>query len=79
MILLNAMVAPVTNWRFYDSIYRTRYMQTPQENQVDMMKIHLLIIEVLKENFLIHGSGDDNVYAKLNANDGSFDSSKQTV
>ena len=25
-------VAPVTNWRFYDSIYTERYMRTPQEN-----------------------------------------------
>jgi dipeptidyl-peptidase-4 len=25
-------VVPVTNWRFYDSIYTERYMQTPQEN-----------------------------------------------
>lgn len=25
-------VAPVTNWRFYDSVYTERYMQTPQEN-----------------------------------------------
>jgi dipeptidyl-peptidase-4 len=23
-------VAPVTNWRFYDSIYTERYMQTPE-------------------------------------------------
>ena len=25
-------VAPVTNWRYYDSIYTERYMRTPQEN-----------------------------------------------
>ncbi|MDH6601886.1 dipeptidyl-peptidase-4 [Myroides gitamensis] len=25
-------VAPVINWRFYDSIYTERYMKTPQEN-----------------------------------------------
>lgn len=25
-------VAPVTDWRFYDSIYTSRYMLTPQEN-----------------------------------------------
>jgi hypothetical protein len=35
----------------------------------------------LKGKFLlIHGSGDDNVhFTKLNANDGSIDSSEQTV
>ncbi|MFM7078474.1 MAG: S9 family peptidase, partial [Bacteroidota bacterium] len=25
-------VAPVTNWKFYDSIYTERYLQTPQQN-----------------------------------------------
>jgi dipeptidyl-peptidase-4 len=35
-------VAPVTTWRFYDSIYTERYMQTPQEKtQPVMMKTHL--------------------------------------
>jgi dipeptidyl-peptidase-4 len=59
-------VAPVTNWRFYDSIYTERYMQTPQENasgyddnspinHVDKLKGKLL---------LIHGSGDDNVHVQ---------------
>ncbi len=25
-------VAPVTQWRFYDSVYTERYMRTPQVN-----------------------------------------------
>jgi dipeptidyl-peptidase-4 len=36
-------VAP-TNWRFYDSIYTERYMQTHRKTQVVMMKTHLLIM-----------------------------------
>ena len=26
-------VAPVTNWRFYDTIYTERYMQTPEKSK----------------------------------------------
>jgi dipeptidyl-peptidase-4 len=56
-------VAPVTNWRFYDSIYTERYMQTPQENQVVMMNSPINHVDKLKGKFLlIHGSGDDNVH-----------------
>lgn len=57
-------VAPVTNWRFYDSIYTERYMGLPKDNakgyddfspvnNMDKMKGSLL---------LIHGTGDDNVH-----------------
>ena len=57
-------VAPVTNWRFYDSIYTERYMQTPQENASgydDNSPINY--VDKLKGNFLlIHGSADDNVH-----------------
>ncbi len=59
-------VAPVTNWRFYDSIYTERYMQTPQENPTgydDNSPIHF--VNQLKGKFLlIHGSGDDNVHVQ---------------
>ncbi len=59
-------VAPVTSWRFYDSIYTERYMKTPQENpsgyddnspltHVNKMKGRLL---------LVHGSADDNVHVQ---------------
>ena len=30
-------VAPVTTWRYYDTIYTERYLQTPQLNAEDMM------------------------------------------
>lgn len=59
-------VAPVTNWRFYDSVYTERYMQTPQENPSgydDNSPINF--VDKLKGKFLlIHGSGDDNVHVQ---------------
>ena len=57
-------VAPVTSWRFYDSIYTERYMQTPQENASGYDENSPLnFADLLKGNFLlVHGSGDDNVH-----------------
>ena len=59
-------VAPVTNWRFYDSIYTERYMQTPQENASgydDNSPINF--VDKLKGNLLlIHGTADDNVHVQ---------------
>ncbi|WP_413999487.1 S9 family peptidase [Flavobacterium sp. W1B] len=59
-------VAPVTNWRFYDSIYTERYMQTPQENASgydDNSPINH--VDKLNGKFLlIHGSADDNVHVQ---------------
>jgi dipeptidyl-peptidase-4 len=57
-------VAPVTDWRNYDSIYTERYMSTPSEfadgykefsvvNSAAQLKGRLL---------LVHGTGDDNVH-----------------
>ncbi len=57
-------VAPVSNWRFYDSIYTERFMRTPQENADgydDNSPINHA--EKLKgELLLVHGSADDNVH-----------------
>jgi dipeptidyl-peptidase-4 len=59
-------VAPVTNWRFYDSIYTERYMQTPQENASGYDENSPINhVNKLKGKFLlIHGSGDDNVHVQ---------------
>ncbi len=57
-------VAPVTSWKFYDTIYTERYMGLPKDNEegyrdsspityADQLKGHLLII---------HGTTDDNVH-----------------
>lgn len=57
-------VAPVTSWRFYDSIYTERYMRTPQENPSGYDdNSPLSHVDKLKGDFLlVHGSGDDNVH-----------------
>jgi dipeptidyl-peptidase-4 len=59
-------VAPVTNWRFYDSVYTERYMQTPQENASGYDENSPINhVSKLKGKFLlIHGSGDDNVHVQ---------------
>jgi dipeptidyl-peptidase-4 len=62
--------APVTDWKFYDSIYTERYMRTPRENPAGYkssspleaaanLKAHLLII---------HGTSDDNVHLQNTIN-----------
>ena len=57
-------VAPVTSWRFYDTVYTERYMQTPQENESGYdNNSPINFTDSLKGKFLlVHGSGDDNVH-----------------
>ena len=59
-------VAPVTNWRFYDTIYTERFMRTPQENPEGYdLNSPINYADKLKGDFLIiHGSGDDNVHVQ---------------
>ncbi|MEO9482286.1 MAG: S9 family peptidase [Ekhidna sp.] len=57
-------VAPVTTWRYYDTIYTERYLQRPQDNPSgyddNSPNSHA---DKLKGNFLlVHGTGDDNVH-----------------
>ncbi|MDQ2769762.1 MAG: S9 family peptidase [Bacteroidota bacterium] len=57
-------VAPVTNWRYYDTVYTERYLKTPQENPAgydDNSPVQFA--QNLKGKFLlVHGTGDDNVH-----------------
>ncbi|WP_378181446.1 S9 family peptidase [Aquimarina sp. SS2-1] len=59
-------VAPVTSWRFYDTIYTERYLMTPQENAKgydDNSPINF--VDGLKGKYLlVHGSADDNVHVQ---------------
>jgi dipeptidyl-peptidase-4 len=57
-------VAPVTNWRFYDTVYTERYMRTPQENPGGYdMNSPIHYTDKLKGKLLVvHGTGDDNVH-----------------
>lgn len=57
-------VAPVTNWRFYDTIYTERYLRTPQENPEGYdNNSPINFADKLKGNFLlVHGTADDNVH-----------------
>lgn len=57
-------VAPVTNWRFYDTIYTERFLQRPQDNPSGYDDYSPVThADKLKGKFLlIHGTGDDNVH-----------------
>ncbi len=57
-------VAPVTHWKFYDSIYTERYMRTQKENKEGYDAFAPLIhAGKLKGKFmLVHGVADDNVH-----------------
>lgn len=56
-------VAPVTDWRFYDSVYTERFMRTPQENPDGYNISPLHHCNTLHGNLLlVHGLADDNVH-----------------
>ncbi|MCX8524161.1 S9 family peptidase [Chryseobacterium formosus] len=57
-------VAPVTNWRYYDSVYTERFLLTPQENPAGYDENSpTTYANLLKGKFLlIHGTADDNVH-----------------
>ncbi len=59
-------VAPVSDFRFYDTIWTERYMGLPQENADGYKAANVLeYVDGLAGNLLIvHGTGDDNVHVQ---------------
>ncbi|WP_291728061.1 S9 family peptidase [Bernardetia sp.] len=57
-------VAPVTSWRYYDTIYTERFLQRPQDNPSGYDDFSPIThVKKLKGDFLlVHGTGDDNVH-----------------
>jgi len=57
-------VAPVTDWRDYDSIYTERYLGLPQENAEGYRRSSPVSTagDLHGSLLLVHGTGDDNVH-----------------
>jgi dipeptidyl-peptidase-4 len=57
-------IAPVTDWRFYNSIYTERFMRTPQQNEngYNISSPLKLATGLQGRLLLIHGTSDDNVH-----------------
>ncbi|GAA4347712.1 S9 family peptidase [Hymenobacter saemangeumensis] len=61
---LGIAVAPVTNWRYYDTVYTERYLKTPQLNPggYDDNSPVQHAAKLKAKFLLVHGTGDDNVH-----------------
>jgi len=59
-------IAPVTDWRLYDSAYTERYMRRPQVNDRGYNEASLLnkAADLTGKVLIIHGTGDDNVHVQ---------------
>jgi dipeptidyl-peptidase-4 len=56
-------VAPVSNWRDYDSIYTERYMGLPKDNANAYDDSMVSAASSLQGSLLlVHGTSDDNVH-----------------
>ncbi|KAF9765369.1 hypothetical protein IL306_002340 [Fusarium sp. DS 682] len=60
------ITAPVSDWRFYDSMYTERYMKTLDENKDGYLETAVHKVDGFKNiagSFsILHGTGDDNVH-----------------
>lgn len=59
-------IAPVTDWRFYDTVYTERFMRTPQQNDSGYTNGSAISLASQLEGnlLLVHGTSDDNVHVQ---------------
>lgn len=59
-------IAPVTDWRLYDSAYTERYMRRPQVNDFGYRDASLInrASDLTGNVLIIHGTADDNVHVQ---------------
>ena len=61
-------VAPVTNWRQYDTIYTERYLSTPQKNpqgyDLGSPTTYAANLADAQDLLIVHGDADDNVHVQ---------------
>lgn len=61
-------VAPVTTWRYYDTIYTERYLSTPQKNpegyDLGSPVTYAENLRPEQDLLLVHGDFDDNVHVQ---------------
>lgn len=57
-------VAPVTDWKFYDTVYAERYMRTPQQNAEGyrMASVLTRASQLRGQLLIVTGTADDNVH-----------------
>ncbi|MGI6073329.1 MAG: S9 family peptidase [Fermentimonas sp.] len=57
-------IAPVTDWRFYDTVYTERFMRTPQQNNQGYKNASAIELagQLQGDLLIIHGTSDDNVH-----------------
>jgi dipeptidyl aminopeptidase/acylaminoacyl peptidase len=69
VIALGIAVAPVTDWKYYDTCYTERYMKTPQENPEGYKKSSVHDMQGFQNTkyLLMHGTADDNVHFQNSA------------
>ena len=74
-------IAPITDWRLYDTAFTERYMRTPKENFDGYEKTSPIKLAPSMEGnlLLIHGTADDNVHVQhtLDYSDALIEAGKQ--